>query len=234
MFNKRRQKKAQERNDLRADIERQFSNDIRRAERVGDPAERIIELHNISARIIDHLSASQAEMEKKSYKSYLKTGLGGGMSSIVGGTAAACALTGPIGLVVFGAGAAAGLSAPFIGLLRERSVRRKHEQETASHRDKMEDMLILIDDTANTIIEDNLKEISKSPLYGDVRALPGLTEKFADAAAKHLSADEAPAVEKAATPAPVKKDAVPPAKRELSDYSTIKGAIKSLSKRRSS
>ena len=199
MFKKRKERKAQELSDRRAMVEQEFSEAIRKASGIKDPAEKIIELQAIDDQIDDTLANDYVDGIVKGNKSIVNVGLGGGVGSIVTGTVVACAVAGPVGVAVMGAGMLAGMSSPFAGYVRAKSVLKRHQEGMTEHVESLTGLKTRIEEMTDETIELNLKKIYRSPLYGQLRALPGLTEKFADAAGKHLSAGDAPVA------APVKK-----------------------------
>jgi hypothetical protein len=73
-------------------------------------------------------------------------------------------------------------------------------------------------------IENNLTAIAQSPLYGEVSRIKGITERFADAAARHLVA-EAEKVEAenmaAHSPKPDESAQAPQQSQERADYTRI-------------
>ena len=73
-------------------------------------------------------------------------------------------------------------------------------------------------------IEHNVKEISKSPLCGKVLALPGITEKFANAAGKYLAVEEVPAI--AETVPPAEDEQKVHKRRDSPNYKHLDGVIK--------
>ena len=222
-FKKRKQKQAEQRLDRRAQVEKAFHAAIVEAGLMEDPAEKIIRLQEIDRLITSYLRREARGIADKAVAADFKVFCSGSTAS-VGTLAGAMFLTGPLGWVALGAGTVIFGGAVVGSELYKESVKTKLTSEAAGHVEKMKLLQAVVDVVTDVTIENNLKEISKSPLNKKVHDLPGLTKKFAIAAAKHFSTDEAPAVEEA-MPAGDNNKNTPP-KRQTSNFRYTKGALR--------
>jgi len=229
MFNKRKQKRAQELSESRIEIEKQFHATIYKAGLMEDPAEKIIMLQAISDNISDKIQSESSAISKKAGRAAAGSLLGGGVIG-VGGYATGLGMminpvTAPVGACILGAGLVTIMVGGIGGTIHGRSVRNKFELSVADHKENLGRLQKLINVMTDITIEHNVKEISKSPLYAKVRALPGIAEKFADAAAKRLAAEEVPAVAETGPAAEAEQKTVLK-RREPSNYKHLDGVIK--------
>ena len=223
-FKKRKQKQAQERSGRRAEMEKAFHAAIHKAGLMEDPAEKIIRLQEIDRLITNYLRQETREVANKAVNADLKA-FGSGTAASLGTVYSALLFTGPLGWTVLGAGTALFGGTMVGSRMYSKSVEKKMTQEAADHVQKMKLLQAVIDVVTDVTIENNLKEISKSPLSEKVHALPRLTKKFAAAAAKHFAADEAPVVEESTLPAGDNNKNTPP-KRQTSNFRYTKGALR--------
>ena len=223
-FKKRRQKQAREHSDRRVEKEKAFHAAIVKAGLMEDPAEKIIRLQELDRLITNYLGQEAHRIADKAYTANRKA-FGSGASASVYTVMGGMFFTGPLGWTVMGAGAVL-FGGTLVGSTRySESVKNKLTQEASGHVAQMKLLRNVIDVMTDVTIENNPKEIAKSPLREEVYALPSLTKKFAVVAAKHFAAEETPAVEKVATPAETKDVAAAP-KGQTSDFRYVKGVLR--------
>ena len=202
----RKESRKKERNDAWDQQENNFDTAIKEAGKITDPAEKVLTLREIARRVsIQILSESDAiskDVRKKEKKMSLAVG-GPTVAAIVG----SCILTGPVGWACLSVGTAGFVFGKEISDKRGQSVRKKLEKEANDHIKCMKGQLDLVAEMTDTTIENNVKEISKSPLYENIVAFSDLASKFAAAAAKRIAnEEEVPPVESV----PPADAAVPP------------------------
>lgn len=203
LFKKRKEKKEtqiREREQAHTQLEQGFEDAIQKANQITDPAEKVLALREVKSQISSHLQKIKLAETKAVYSEGNKT-IAASLASGAGAGAATGVFGGPIGLAVC---VPAGMVVAVAGLVasnkHEKSVRKKLEALSASHKDRLREQANRAYGMADTVIENNVEEISQSPLFQQVKALPGCTEKFANAAAKHIAPPKAP-----------EADALPPA-----------------------
>ena len=103
--------------------------------------------------------------------------------------------------------------ADYVSEKRRDAVRKKLELAANDHTQNMKGQIELISVMTDVLLENNVEAISKSPLHDRVMEIHGLTDKFADAAGKHIAKQNAPEATEAAPPA---EAAVPPKKTRIS------------------
>ena len=221
-YKKRKEAKSKELNDNRVQSETQISAAIDKAEQIADPAEKLLRLDKIRNDIDSELVCEAGVTVKKSDRAGAKALMGG-----MGATSAAVAgvvllVTGPAVVVGIPVMLGGYIGSIFLFDKRKESAAGKLAAEANDHVQKMIALRAQVSDMTDAVIENNVKEISQSPLYGDVRALPGIAEKFADAAAKRIATEEVPPVE-AAPVVEIKKPKS--TKRKKPNYDKIKKVI---------
>jgi len=232
MFNKRKQKKAQRAQDLSEShirIEKQLHVAILKAGLMEEPAEKVIMLQAISRDISQYLRDRCEALPEETFKTERDVYAGTAITSMAGGmlvpiVGATVGLAPVIGLPLMLGGFVGGLGISAIASRREKSVTRKVEKSIAGHSENMKRLQKLANVMTDITIEHNVKEISKSPLCGKVLALPGITEKFANAAGKYLAVEEVPAI--AETVPPAEDEQKVHKRRDSPNYKHLDGVIK--------
>jgi len=194
LFNKRKQAKQQRiqaLDDSRLQARQRIDRAIEEAGRIKDPAEKLLKLDRLGREIGMQMNREYEVINKKAGKAGAKVGLGGVGVSIAAaaGATVATVATGGIGMLViipFLAGSVIASDK------RENVVTEKLKEKMAGHLEIQKQQLARISEMMDAVIDSNAKEIITSPLYGDVLALPGLTKKFAYAAAKHIAPPKTP------------------------------------------
>lgn len=214
MFSKRENKAVVEMRELRArhtQREQHFDAALKEAHQIADPAEKIIALKKVREDISSHIKNEGQAIAEEAQGKQNKTLLAGTGTAMAAATAVAI-VTGPIGWIGLPvlAGGAAGAAA--IASKRKKSALKDMERTSAGHLERMGGKVTSITASIHAVVKNNVKEISKSPLYEEIKALPGVTEKFAEAAKQYIVETKTAAeAEKTAAP-PV--DKVPPAAEE--------------------
>ena len=223
-----RKLEAKKISDSHVQHEVQFDAAIEAAGKITDPAERILRLDEIKGDINNQINSENSAIAKEAKSKGKKAGFVTRGSATAAGITAAALLTGPLGWVGVGivwGGMAAGR---VIESKRKESVTKNLVTESNKHTSNMIGQSKRIDELTDTVLENNVKEISQSPLFDQVRALPGVAQKFSDAAVKRIRDEEAapPAAEAAAEP-PVKvKKPAAKKKPKQPEFDLIKKIIK--------
>jgi len=225
-FKKRKEAKelrARELSDSRVQTEKKFDASIQEAAEITDPAKKILALREISEGISAQIQSEKSAITKKAQNTQVNTELTGmGSSLAVGaGVIVGVGLLAPplaiVGIPVMMAGVITG---KIVSFKRADAAEKKLLEVSGNHIKNMEGQIDLVSAMSDVVIDSNVKELSKSPLFDKVLALPGISDRFAVAAAKEFAqVDTAPAaiVNK---PEPRRKP------REKQDFSKIATAIK--------
>jgi hypothetical protein len=195
-----KQEEARAGDNARYEVEQQFDAAIQKASELEDPAAKILALRIIENEIYAQIKREDTEIDKKAEKAQK---IPGKLSAPLwyGGIGALLFVSGPPGWIAGGAAAAASAGSTYIGYRRKKSVTKKLELAAADHTANMEGQIDLVSTMINVTVKYNVEKISKSPLKDKVLALPGIANKFAEAAAPHVPKPEAPEAAKAAPPA---------------------------------
>jgi len=231
LFKKRKEAKelrAKEIEDGRLQVVQQFETAIKKADQMKDPAAKIIALSRISDDIIAQVERENKEIAQKAKSSEKKINYASAAPAL-GGLAAMFVIAGPIGWACGGAAVASIYGGEFLAGKRKQAVQKKLEEASDAHTKSLYSLAALTTEMAEAIVEKNVEEISKSPLYKRVLDLPGLDEAFAEAAAKHIAAAkeaEAAAAPKETPPVKEEPKANPP--KKPADFSRISKLGKQL------
>jgi len=221
-FKKRKEAKQariDEIRESRATVEKNFGTAIEATGQMTDPAEKILELRKVELQIASQIGNEYRAIYKSASGQEKKTLLAS-FGSVAAGTTAIALFAGPAAIVALPVAYAGVLGSIIVSNKRGNSARKKSIEAAQAHIDNLDGLTDLISTMTDVVVENHVKDISKSPLYGKVRDLPGLPERFADAAAKHFAVDEQPAPVEAA---PVVKQApkTPAKKKPPADFGRI-------------
>jgi hypothetical protein len=200
MFKKRKEAIAKEFNDTHAREEKQFESAIQKADQMTDPAEKVLALRDIAKQVRAQIRREDNAIDKKMDGKLDKSGL----ASLGSGAAAGAAVGifgGPIGPPVGAVvGAAVAITGVIIGATHAGNAAKKLKALSASHKKHLEGQINRAYALADETVENNVEAISQSPLFEQVKDLPGMAPKFAKLAGKHIldakAAAEAGAAEK--------------------------------------
>ena len=182
-MSKKSKKRAEDRNNIRTLREECFDGAIAASEKIADPAERILALHELQTRLSDEnlseISTIGHESRKATKKTYFV-----GIAPVLGATALVSALTGGIGgLIVFPLLVANAMSTS----RRASTVLKKLIAEATPHLEHTKSQLTHVDELMNAAVENNVEALSLSPLRDKVMNVPGIKEKFAEVAADQIA-----------------------------------------------
>ena len=228
LFKGKKAAKEQERNDAWTQQEKQFDAEIKKVDQIEDPAKRLIKLKIIQNQISIEIFNEQIAISNTVFKKEKRSFAVGAGAGWVGGMAALSLLTGPLALVAIPVIAGGVVGGTVVADKRGKSAQKKLETASAKHVEYLGGQVDRISEIMDTVIENNMKEISQSPRYADALSVPSIAQKFAAVAAKRLAAeDEKPVVD----PAQGIKEAPPvveapktTAPKQKPDYNKIKKA----------
>ncbi len=160
------------------------------ADAIKDPAEKVVALRRISVILGMMLADEKTGIARETVKKGLNATMATELPLAGGGLAAALLLTGPLGWAGVGAVWGGIIAAPIVKLQREKYVRRKLESAAAGHLEYLSGKKTEIEAGTEQLVAEHVSEISKSPLHGEIMQDAGLAKVFADAAAKHVVAQE--------------------------------------------
>ena len=224
MFNKKRKQRQElDLNMNRLNAEVNFAAAIEKAEKIADPVEKILALRKVSIDIDGHLIEEESAIKSKAKKSGDRAWWGTwgtGMAT----TASALLLTGPVGIGVALAGGAVVVASGTVDALRKKHVAKKLLQSAATHTEKVTALKALAEATLAETVENNVDAISTSPIRDGLLELPGISEIFSAAAAKHIAeTKENPAAKAEAEKVP--EEVAPKPEHKPADYSLIKKGV---------
>jgi len=213
-FKKRKEAKektVQEFNDRHLELEKKFADMLEKAGTITDPAEKVLVIRKVEKAISAQITAENNVIDHKAANTDDKIFFTGTGTSLAAGAAVAV-FGGPIGWVlalpVWVGGSLAGAA---VASKRAKATEKKLKEASGSHLERLQELDKRAYAMADAVVEKNVETISQSPLYGKVLALPGISQKFSDAAAKHISTvkeaapEAAPPVKKAPQKRPPKK-----------------------------
>lgn len=215
MFNKRREKKAQELKEQRRRAEQQFSDALKQAEQIEDPAEKVVALQGLSDEINARIAGETRSINKQANSSENKTRFGSSLAVCASGVTAALIFTTPLGAgIVLGAAGLGYLGSAVAGGARGEAVRDKLMLEATEFVTSLGSIMMAANDLRDATIESDVEAISASPLREKILATEGLAMKFANAAAKNIvkSREAAPEEAPALPPVAEKKGKYVPSK----------------------
>jgi hypothetical protein len=223
MFGKRKkEREAQELVDNRIEAQKKFDESIQSASAIKDPAERILALRNVGQQIVDQIDSEDIAINKTVAKTEKKARAFGVFPAAAGGFAVASLVAGPLGWAGVGivyAGIALG---EIFASKSGKAVKKKLQENAKDYIQNLNEKADLVGVIISRTVEDNVQQISKSPLYPEVIDIPGLPEVFASVAAKHITEEKEKAA-KAAADAEKKKAAATPRKKQAPNYNELKG-----------
>ena len=198
-FNKRKQEKqlrTKEINDGRVLQEQQFEDAIKKAGQIEDPAAKVLALRKVADEITAQVRAETNQIEKFAGKKMGRTTLAGLAPAAAGGTAVGL-FAGPAAPLAIPAAIFVLAGAAVVGDRRANAAEKKLKAASALHRSNLIVQAAWARKLADTVVENNVEAISKSPLFRQVKE--GNTALFAKAAAKHIATAKPPEAEE--TPA---------------------------------
>jgi len=167
-------------------IEQRFLADIQAAELIEKPVSKILSLQEIRYSISDQLHRESKAISKKADRSEKTINAVGDLSFWAGIITAGAVTTGPVGLIAGAAGCVVYGGATLIGSARAKAVKKKLEQKSFSHKEKMEGLYAL----AGQMIDTTL----------DQEKAAALAKAASASKAKELSDEFSPAAGKQAAP----------------------------------
>jgi hypothetical protein len=199
-FKKRKQAKQARENEVqnnRFQVEKQFDVVIQKAAEGTDPAEKVIALSKISSDITNQIWRENHVITRKvrdvDEKASVATAWGAlAVYGTVGGLVLSAAIP-PVAIVALPASLVGIGVSKIISSKHAASVGKNLKEASKEHIKNMEDLKALVAVMTDVAIENNAKEISQSPLNVQIRALPGIADKFAEAMVKHIAETSAAA-----------------------------------------
>ena len=187
--------RANEINSSRLQFEKKYDDLLNDAEKITDPAVKVIALWNIQKSIRDLIKTENAAIDKEASKKG-KRGYHAGDALAGAGLITGLVVGGPIAWVGAGVVVAGTVGGSVLYSKSRKNAKKKLSEESAAHFKHLNDQITLASVMANRTIVTNVKGISHSPFYGQMLSLPGVSARFAAAAAKHIAvSDETPAEE---------------------------------------
>jgi len=187
MFDKQRRKAVAEYAYKSAEQDSKFDASIRTAEEIKDPAAKVLAFRKVIDDIATQIEREGGVIDRTALRESNKTALGGMSSTAIAATATTFLVAGPIAWVGFpvfiGGLAATGLASKF----RKNSVQKDLEAASKEHIERMAKRINLVSGKIDNVMNDNVMEISKSPLYPKIQAVPDLATQFAAVAARKLA-----------------------------------------------
>jgi len=203
-FKKRRVAKEKARNEARIRFETQLEASLAGTDEIQNPAERLLKLEEIRQSANNQLNRENVSVSNKSDAIGIPVVFGGflGGGAVGFGAVALLALaiapvSGPL-LAVAVTGSLLLLAGGIVGGLvlsskSAKSIENKLYAKVSGHLQKIKRLSTHTSETMDTVLKENIKEISVSPLSEKVRAIPGIADKFTAAAANQFVADKAAA-----------------------------------------
>jgi hypothetical protein len=238
MFGRKKREKARELADQqiaaqRVKLQRTYDEYIQTACQIKDPAEKILALKKIEDSLKSQIYSEQRDISNKAERQSKKIDTIGSLISTGGGVAALSLLGGPVAWVGIPIIFAGGAGAEYLAGKREKALAKKFTAAANDYLKNLKEMSGLVSEITKVTVENNVQEISHSPLYKKMLELPGLTDLYAAAAAKHIETDKESAVQKDdgksivekpdAKTQPGEKPVTPPRKRRPPNYDELKG-----------
>lgn len=216
MFGKQRRKAVLDYAYKSALQEAKFGDAIRKADDIKDPAEKVLALRKIVDDVTAQIEREGGVIDRTSIRESNKVTLSGMGGTAVVATATTFLVATPIGWVglpVFVGGLAV---TGIVSKLRKNSVQKDLEEASKEHIQRMAKQINAVSSKIDAVVNDNVEEISKSPLYGKIHAIPDLATRFAGVAAKKL-AEPKPEVapEQAAAPEAKKEEPKKVVRKEI-------------------
>ena len=194
--------KAEAENNVHLQEEQKFDAAINAADKIKDPAEKIIELRKIAVGLSGLINAEKKNIKNKAGTREGVLSLAGNGAAIGAGVTVGAVLGGPVAWVAIPI-ALMGMSvADTIAENRGRKVKRKLESRSAEHTGKLLYQFEIVEKMTDETIDGNVREIVRSPLYQETLLLPGIAMKFSAAAVKHVANENAAVPDKSAKPQP--------------------------------
>ena len=208
-FSKRKEKKAEERNQKRAEVEALFRQGVSLAEQINDPAQKVIGLQQVYDNIKGYLGGTLTEIKTKGKNTTRNTYWGS--VGVIGsaGLTGTLLVTGPIGWGILGATLVGYGGAAVVGIKRGEKVQGQLMDESLSHISNMTSLQYAVANKIDATIAANVDAISASPLRERLLSVPSLSKKFTAAAEKHLQEiqNAAPVAQDKAAPVAEEKPA---------------------------
>jgi len=234
MFGKKKKARelaAQELAAERVKTQQLFDENIQKASQIQDPAAKIIALDKIATNIRAEIWSEERAITTEADRKAKKIDSIGSTVTTAGGFAALTFIAGPVAWVGVPIIMAGGIGSGMLAKKRAKSLKEKFAAVSKDYLQNLRDLSTLVSEIKKVTVEENVQEISKSPLYRKVLEVPGITELYAAAAAKHIAvnkdeaaAKDGPAADqKATTPAEEKKPVPPPRKRQKPNYDELNG-----------
>ena len=197
-FKKRKEKKAQELKDQQLLVERKFSEAIKVAQQLEDPAMRIDRLQMLKDAIDAYLREKASGLSDKVGKSKKRSDFvsTSGDALAWGGLIGAVIASGPVGwagAAVVGGGVAVSLGSMAVGSMRERHLIKKYQEENVDHVGKLNSLQVSIQTAVCETLEKDMEGVVNSLHFPDLNyrqlalaaeKIPGLSQRFNDAVLK--------------------------------------------------
>ncbi len=189
-FKKSNQAKEQKRAAVWAADEQAIDEAFKRAEAVADPAEKVLALRQIRDAIDNMLLNERTAIANEARKKSRNAAMGTMLPLFAGGLATAAIVSGPLGWLGVGAMFGGQIGGDIVKYVRNKNVTKKLELTAADHLQYLRNKKDAVAGILETTVTEHVPEISKSPLQGQIMLDASLSKTFADAAAKHVVAQE--------------------------------------------
>lgn len=210
-FKKHKEKKAakvRQADDARLQMEQKFDAAIEKAGQIEDPATKIMALNKAGNEILSQVIRETREISDKAENAQ-KIPDKLSWPLWYGSIGAFLFVAGPPGWIAGGAALAGSVGSNLIGRRRKKTTKQKLQKASDSHLKRLHDQATRSYDMAVEVAGDgkNVEAISQSPLKDKVLALPGIADKFAEAAKQYIVDAKAAVEAEKVPPAEVQKPA---------------------------
>ena len=186
LFKKHREKKAQEVRDRQIKVENKFSAAMKEANRIEDPAEKILALQKVMDQIALYLAGETKSLLEKVNASEKRSDLVGDAGNLTFWLGMV-AVTNPVGWVAMAGGGTVSMGATVVGGLRKRHIIKKHDKENAEHEENLDNLQTSIDKTIDEVLQSDVEGVVNSSSFvrlnwrdidSRVKGMPDLSAKF--------------------------------------------------------
>jgi hypothetical protein len=195
MSRKRKHAEKQQRLDNRLAEEKRLKALVADAEKIEDPAEKIVKLEDILKDVTGVINKEEKQIRYQGSEAGANTIMGGGGSAVamlLGGFATVIIAppAAPVGLGMMASSISAVIASIPVALRREKAVKKNLAAEAEDHLQTMKDLQQSVTgakDTLITYIKAHKDEIVHSQFYEQASKLPDLSEAFEGVAAQQFA-----------------------------------------------
>ncbi len=186
MFNRKKKAagKKQARIEARAQKEEEFASAIAAVARLDDPAQKVLKLADIEKDMEEHLAAVHSAINVSPDNRALLDSAQSGIGMIFAGAIVAALGAPHVGIGIVIAAFPVQIGSMMATILGSNRMSKMLQAEAKGHLEKMDGLTKQAAQMKETLVNERAEDIVQSPFFEQVRALPGLSEAFADAVEK--------------------------------------------------